>query len=78
MLVSSEITSALSHGKQDQNEIICGRKMMDRCSNINTDISYGKIVHNTSVRHSKSIARGCGCRGSVKAPRGFVRKREAI
>lgn len=51
---------------------------MDRCSNINTDISYGKIVHNTSVRHSKSIARGCGCRGSVKAPRGFVRKREAI
>lgn len=51
---------------------------MDHCSNINTDISYGKIVHNTSVRHGQSIARGCDCRGSVKVPRGFVRKREAI
>lgn len=39
---------------------------MDHCSNINTDIYYGKILHNTSVMHSKSIACGCGCRGSVK------------
>lgn len=39
---------------------------MDYCSNINTDICYGKILHNTSVMHSKSIACGCGCRGSVK------------
>lgn len=39
---------------------------MDHCSNINTDICYGKIVYNTSVMHSKRIACGCGCRGSVK------------
>lgn len=39
---------------------------MDHSSNINTDICCGKIIYNTSVMHSKSIAFGCGCRGSVK------------